>query len=124
MAGEINKSGAAAMDRAVAELGRSRQQVYTLAELLAPAQTALDMSLTWTCHLHLSMQFISCPRPIAGDRLYKYTRRKNNRGPNSRPKLTAVHLPWRLRQRQLRTSLTAVEFRAFLSAAALSSEKK
>jgi hypothetical protein len=29
MAGEINKSGGAAMDRAVAELGRSRRQLYT-----------------------------------------------------------------------------------------------
>lgn len=57
MAGEINKSGAAAMERAVAELVRSRRQVYTPAVLLAPAQTSLDMSLALTCHLHLSMQF-------------------------------------------------------------------
>jgi len=57
MAGDINKSGAAAMERAVAELGRSRRQVYALAVLLAPAQTSLDMSLALTCNLHLSMQF-------------------------------------------------------------------
>nr|OAP88461.1 hypothetical protein A4U53_35095 [Rhizobium leguminosarum] len=56
MAGGIKKSGAATMDRAVAELGRSRRQVYTLADLLAPAQTSPDMSLATTCHLHLSMQ--------------------------------------------------------------------
>jgi len=35
-----------------------------------------------TCRCNL----ISWPCPIAGDKLYKYTRRKNDRGPNSRPK--------------------------------------
>ncbi|MGO7704692.1 hypothetical protein ACC718_39315 [Rhizobium ruizarguesonis] len=37
MAGEINKSGAAAMDRAVAELGRSRRQFYIPFQLVTPA---------------------------------------------------------------------------------------
>ena len=101
MAGKINKSGAAAMDRAVAELGQSRRQVYTLAELLAPAQTSLDMSLASALvdailfHDHVQSLAIDCTKTQG---VKTIVIRILDR------KLAAAHLPWRLCQRQLRTS--------------------
>jgi hypothetical protein len=106
MAGEINKSGAAAMDRAVAELGRSRRQVYTHHRRAPGSGADLfgdvigdDMSSALVdailFHDHVQSLAINCTNTQGVKTIVVRILDR---------KLTVVHLPWRLCQRQLRTS--------------------
>jgi hypothetical protein len=79
--------------------GRGGKSTLTIAELLAPAQTSSEMSSALVdailFHDHVQSLAINCTNTQGVKTIVVRILDR---------KLTAVHLPWRLCQRQLRTS--------------------